>query len=157
MCSHCTFSLLEKVVELFRLFGENHRNLCFIVHLCYTFLKGCVEIGVGLSTGQKLRQVSSAFAARLLRVLGHKVAEPAEVPTSCASSLATFACTQNHLYLSVHGSSPVFHSSRNVDSLCSPVHLKTLALAAMCFSFLVHEMEMIIFICLPHTFVERIN
>lgn len=51
----------------------------------------------------------------------------------------------------------VFHSSRNAGLWCSPVHLKTWALVAVCFSFLIHEMEMIIFICLPHTFVERIN
>lgn len=45
-----------------------------------------------------------------------------------------------------------------VRSFCSPAHLEIVALSSlMCFSFVIHEMEMIILICLPHRFVKRIN
>lgn len=51
-----------------------------------------------------------------------------------------------------------FREALFVRSFCSPARLEIVALSSlMCFSFVIHEMEMIILICLPHRFVKRIN
>lgn len=86
-----------------------------------------------------------------------KVAELAEAPVSSASSLTRFACAQKRVCVSVYVSSLAFHSGRNAGSSRSPAHLEILALTAMYFSFLIHEMEIIIPICVPRKFIERIN
>lgn len=45
-----------------------------------------------------------------------------------------------------------------ICSFCSPARLEIVALSSfMGFSFVIHEVEMIILICLPHKFVKRIN
>lgn len=45
-----------------------------------------------------------------------------------------------------------------IHSFCSPAPLERVALTSfMYFSFVIHEMEIIILICLPHKFVKRIN
>lgn len=63
-----------------------------------------------------------------------------------------------HLYVQKAFLCDCVCSSRNAGSFCTPAHLKIFALISpMYFSFLIHEVEMIVLICLPHKFVERIN
>lgn len=106
---------------------------------------------------QNLRQDSCAFAAPSLRVLGQGSWAWRSACELCLQ--VEYICTcKKHFCVIVSASNLAFRSSRNAGSFCIPAHLKIFALISpMYFSFLIHEVEMIVLICLPHKFVERIN
>lgn len=69
-------------------------------------------------------------------------------------------CLEEEISFELSGCSVQFtHSIHSfIHSFCSSACLEIEAWTSfMCFSFVIHEMEMIILICFPHKFVERIN
>lgn len=106
---------------------------------------------------QNLRQDSCAFAAPSLRVFGQGSWAWRSACELCLQVEYICIC-KKHFCVIVSASNLAFRSSRNAGSFCTPAHLKIFALTSpMYFSFLIHEVEMIVLICLPHKFVERIN